>query len=370
MAEPEIVTIPAPRENPDLIGHDAADSSNRSAWNSDRLPHAWLITGPAGIGKATLAFRFARFVLSDGGGGAGLFGAAETPAGSLHVDPESTVFRRVAAAGHADLTTLERSIGSDGKRLRTAIVVDDVRKAGTALGLTAGEGGWRVLIVDAADDLNTNAANALLKMIEEPPARTLVLLVCHAPGRLPATIRSRCCRLALHPLKESEVAGLLQRYVPDLAEADAAALARLGEGSIGRALRLVADDGLTVYREVVGLIETLPSVDVGALHKFGDRLARADAENAYRMATDLLTWWISRMIRYGARRGEGGLAGGEVIVGEEECVRRLVALASLDRWAEVWEKISRLIARADGVNLDRKQVVLNAFHEMQTVARA
>jgi DNA polymerase III subunit delta' len=364
------VAIPAPRENPDLVGHERAEKTLLDAWNSGRLPHGWLITGPRGIGKATLAFRFARFALSQGSGPSGLFGDAPD---TLHVDPESAVFRRVASEGHGDLMTLERRLNKERKRLRGSIVVEDVRRAGRFLGLTAGEGGWRVLVVDAADDLNPNAANALLKTLEEPPRNTLILLVSHAPGRLPATLRSRCCRLALRPLPLDLTGELLGRHAPELAREQAMALAYLGEGSIGRALRLAETGGLETFGEIMALLEKLPGTDTVALHRLGDRLARPDAENAYRMATDLLTWYLARVIRTGARLRAPGdhreAAASEIIRGEAECARNLLALAGLDRWAEIWQKITRLIARADGVNLDRKQVILNAFHAMETAAR-
>jgi DNA polymerase-3 subunit delta' len=359
-----------PRENPDLVGQEQAEKILLDAWNSGRLPHGWLITGPRGIGKATLAFRFARFVLSQDENSGGLFGDAPD---SLFTDPESAVFRRVASEGHGDLMTLERRMNKDGKRLRGNIVVDEVRAAGRFLALTAGEGGWRVLIVDAADDLNVNAANALLKTLEEPPRNTLVLLVSHSPGRLPATVRSRCCRLALRPLSLELTGELLSRHAPGLNEEEAMALAYLGEGSIGRALRLAETGGLEIFSEIMSLLEKLPGTDMSALHRLGDRLARADAENAYRVATDLLTWWLARMIRTGAgfRNSEDhqAAAQAEFIRGEADCARNLLALAGLDRWAEVWQKITRLIAQADGVNLDRKQVILNAFHAMETAAR-
>lgn len=366
----EETTIPKPRANPDLLGHEAAEQTLLDGWNSGRLPHGWLITGPRGIGKATLAFRFARFVLSQDENSGGLFGDAPS---SLYTDPESSVFRRVVSEGHGDLMTLERGMNKDGKRLRGSIVVDEVRGAGRFLSLTAGEGGWRVLIVDSADDLNTNAANALLKTLEEPPRNTLVLLVCHSPGRLPATVRSRCCRLALRPLSLELTGELLGRYAPELGQEEAMALAYLGEGSIGRCLRLAETGGLEIFSEIMSLLENLPGTDIAAVHRLGDRLARPDAENAYRTATDLITWWLARVIRTGARlttsQDHHAAAQSEFIRGEADCARNLLALAGLDRWAEVWEKITRLIAQADGVNLDRKQVILNAFHAMETAAR-
>lgn len=367
---------PPPRANALLAGHGWAEQRFLTAWRSGRLPHAWLICGPAGIGKATFAFRAARFVLAGGGGagGGGLF--AEAPDDSLALVPEHPVFRRVASGGHADLMTLERGFASEAdedadprdRKRRTVIRVEEVREAGAFLRLTPAEGGWRVVVVDSADELNANAANALLKMLEEPPDRALLLLVSHAPGRLLPTIRSRCCRLALKPLAEDLVQALIGRYRPDLPQADAAALARLGEGSIGRALELAEEGGLALYREMVGLIARLPTPGTAGLHALGDRLGRpgAEAEASFRTALRLLAWWVSRLVRDGAR----GRIGAPVVPEEEGLGARLLAAGGVDRWIEVWEKITRLTDETDGLNLDRRQVVLNVFHALEEAARA
>jgi DNA polymerase-3 subunit delta' len=204
-------------------------------------------------------------------------------------------------------------------------------------------------------------------MLEEPPARALLLLVCHAPGRLLATIRSRCCRMPLKRLADDAVTGLLARLRPDMVEADREAVAGLAEGSPGRALALADGDGLALYRELVGLLARLPRPPAAALHAFGDRLARNGAEEQFRTATELTAWWIGRMARSGARgRGEPVA----VVPEEVGCGDRLLAAAGVDRWMEVWEKIIRLSDRTDRLNLDRKQVVLNMFHELGETARA
>ncbi len=150
------------------------------------MHHAWLITGAPGVGKATLAYRFARRLL-----------AGVQPGDTLAVDPASPVFRRVAVGSHADLLTVEREWDDKKSRLRGEIVVDDARAISAFLRLTPAEGGWRVVVIDGAEHMNRNAANAVLKMLEEPPPRAVLLLTCAAPGRLLPTIRSRCRRLAL-----------------------------------------------------------------------------------------------------------------------------------------------------------------------------
>jgi DNA polymerase-3 subunit delta' len=326
------------------------------------LAHAWLICGPKGIGKATLAYRVARFVLAGGGEG-GLFGGPD----SLAIGADHPVFRRVASGGHVDLRVVER--GSDEKKGKRhgEIVVDDVRGIGEFLALTPGDGGWRVVLVDAADEMNRNAANAILKLLEEPPRKALILMVSHSPGRLLPTIRSRCRRLTLQPLAEDVVAGILAAQRPDFDPADVIALARLGEGSVGKALALAGEGGLELYRELIGMLSALPRLDVPALHAMAERVARPDAEAVWRTVTELFGWWLARLIRTGGRRGEGVA---EVAEGEARVMECLLAAAGLERWLEVWENVVFLFARTDAVNLDRKQALLTAFLAVERLARA
>ncbi|MBI4969468.1 MAG: DNA polymerase III subunit delta' [Rhodospirillales bacterium] len=344
---------PEPRANATMVGQAAAERAFLDAWGSGRLAHAWLLTGPRGIGKATMAYRIARFVLSGGGGGGGLFGG---PPDSLAVANDHPIFQRVASGGHADLKIIEKGVNDEGKP-RMEIPVDAIRELGSFMNLTPAEGGWRLAVVDAADEMNRSSANAILKILEEPPARALLLLVCHAPGRLLPTIRSRCRRLALKPLAEKTVADLLAQYRPDLPADEAAALARLAEGSIGRALALAEEGGLDLYREMVQLLISMPQIDVQSLQAFGDRLARTDGAERFRTLAELMGGWLARMI---AQAGRGG-AFSEVVAGEGELMRRLTAARGLDRWVELWEKSTALFARAEAVHLDRKQVILNAF---------
>jgi DNA polymerase-3 subunit delta' len=348
---------PPPRANPELLGQGAAESALLEAFGSGRLPHAWLLNGPRGVGKATLAYRFARFLLAGGGGQGGLFGDAPQ---DLALDPADPVFRQVAAGGHPDLRTVERAVDEKSGKLRREIVVRDVRAVGGFLHRTAGAGGWRVVVIDSADEMNRNAANAVLKVLEEPPRQALLLLVSHAPGRLLPTIRSRCRALAVPALAEARVAELLAVHAPELASDDAAALARLAEGSIGRALDLAAGGGLELYRELIALLEGLPRLDVARLHALGDRLGRGADGSAFRTGTELLSWWLARMIRGAA----GGRPPPEVVAGEGALMARLLRARGLAQWLALWEKLDRLFARAEGANLDRKQVVVTAFLEL------
>lgn len=353
-----------PRDTLDLVGHAQAERDFLDAWNSGRLAHAWLLTGPKGIGKATLAYRIARFALSGGGEGGGLFAA---PPDSLAISPNHPVVHQVSARGHRDLKVIERGYADEKKaKMRTEIVIDDVRKVGDLFHQTA-DSGWRVVLIDAADEMNRNAANAVLKILEEPPQKALILMVSHSPGRLLPTIRSRCRRLALNPLPHDTICRLLSTHRPDLTDADVTALANLGEGSLGKALALAAEGGLELYQELIALLSALPRLDVPALHGFCDRVGRNEADTAWRTVTELLVWWLARLVRAGGRQGHGM---SEVVAGEAALMGRLLAAAGLDRWLELWEKTGALFARADAVNLERKQALLTAFLALERLSRA
>lgn len=364
---------PLPRANGLLLGQAAAEARLLEAFRSGRLPHAWLISGPRGVGKATLAYRFARFVLGQGregqgGEGQGLFaadpaGQAEGLTGGLAMPEDSEAFRLIASASHPDLRVLERG-QDDGGKPQQSISVDKVRASLGFVHLTPALGGWRLILVDAADDLNRNAANALLKALEEPPRNTLLLLLAHAPGRLLPTIRSRCCHLVLPPLATDEVTQLLGRYAPELPARDAAGLAHLAEGSIGRALELASEGGLELYADLVALLAGLPRIDFAKLQALAERLGRDRSGAAFRTASDLLLWWLARLARAAAL----GRQPEEIVAGEGALLSRLLAQGNLAQAASLWEKLHRLFGRAEAVNLDRRQVFMAAFQELEALA--
>jgi DNA polymerase-3 subunit delta' len=363
--------VKSPRKNSFFGGHEQAEIILKEAFDSGRLAHAWLITGPKGIGKATLAYRFARYVLSDGGlavldaGLSGLFKEEILPEkktslgeGPLYLAPAHPVFKKVAAGGHVDFMSVERTINEKNGKLRTEIVVDDVRSVGSFFNLTAGEGGWRVVVIDCADELNLNAANAVLKVLEEPPPKTLLLLVSHNPGRLLGTIRSRCRKLSLQPLENEYVTSLVRGWDLDIDEASVKTLTILADGSPGRALALAGDGGLGLYQEMMSLLGTLPKLDIEALHSFSGRLGKSGSEDDFSMTSELFRWWLARMIL-----AKGKEKSRLVILTEPEktFMDQFVNVVSLDRWFELWEKINRLLSKTNQINLDRKQVFLNVF---------
>ncbi|HTR85465.1 MAG TPA: DNA polymerase III subunit delta' [Reyranella sp.] len=354
---------PPPWRNERLVGHDAAEKTLLGAQQGGRLHHAWLMTGPRGIGKATLAWKFARFLLAGQQQG-GLFGGGPE---SLDVPAGAPGRSLVDARSHPDLFHLRRSLNPESGRIRQEIAIDDVRALGEFMHMTPAMGEWRVAIVDSADEMNRNSANAILKILEEPPARAVLLIVAHAPGRLLPTIRSRCRRLALQPLPDETVVQLLGDYAPNTTPDERQALARLAEGSIGRALELAGAGSLALYRDMVEVLATLPDLDMPKLHGFAERFARRGEEaNAdWRSLNYLFDGWLKGLARHAAMGEEEGA----VVAAERGLRGRMLAAASLDRWMEAWEKIAHLLSRSDAVNTDRKQTVLVSFLTLQSAMR-
>lgn len=356
--------IALPRDTPDLLGHEEAEHELLEAVAGGRLPHAWLISGPEGIGKATLAFRFARYLLANPPGESaadgGLFASDEIPTdglGSMQMDPDDPIFHRVSSGGHGDLLTVERQLNDAGK-LSLQIRIDDVREAIDFAHMTSSEGGYKVIIVDGAELMNRSSENAFLKILEEPPADTIILMVSHNPGRLLPTTRSRCRKLALKPLDPASVVSMLMQHMPDTTEDDARELARLSDGSIGRALRLAAGDGLSIYRDTVNILNELPSPDVKKVQALAGKLARAGADDAYRCGIDLFRWWLSRIVLASSRGAEADRG---LNPAEKDIASRAAATAILPIWLKRLDDAESLIRSADTLNLDRKQVVQSLF---------
>lgn len=360
------IALGEPRATAELMGHEAAEETLLEAVAADRLHHAWLITGPKGIGKATLAYRFARHLLAypPAARGASLFGdLPSAPPHSLYLSPDHPVFRQVAAEAHPDLMTVKRGLTDEG-RLRGEIVIEEVRALVEFFAKTSGAGGWRIAIVDSVDELNRNAANALLKVLEEPPARAILLLISHAPGRVLATIRSRCRRLPLRPLSTAEIDLFLAAHGSDIDDHGRQVVAALTDGSPGTALRLAREGGLDLYHRLIGILAGLPTLDAKTALSLADELGGRGAEDKFRLFGFLLGGILGRV----ACVAGGGLPG-LTVPGEEETLRRLAAECGLDPWAELWEKSTALIERADAIKLDRRQVAVALLYDLARTVR-
>jgi DNA polymerase-3 subunit delta' len=342
---------PHPREATALYGHEPAESEILAAIASGKLHSGWLLTGPEGIGKATLAYRMAATLL-----------AGDPAPTRLGLPPDHPDARLIRSGAHPRLFVLRRGLDDRGN-LRSVITVEEARSLRSFFGLSAADGGRRVVLVDSADELNPNAANAILKLLEEPPARATLLLVSHQPARLLPTIRSRCRTLRLHPLAPQDLAQALSSI--GLSTDQPEALAELARGSVGDAVRLVAEGGLDLYAEITALLATLPRLDRPRAIRLADSCAGPKASDRFDLALDLLDLLLSRLARAGFQGPPPEAAPGES--------QLLARLSPHDRAARAWaERQALSSARArqgKAVNLDPAALLLDMLLQIEQTAR-
>jgi DNA polymerase-3 subunit delta' len=325
-----------PRESHALQGLDAAVAAFQGAQSRGRLHHAWLLTGPEGMGKASFAYRAARRLL----------GARQIGGGpdDLASSPEDPVCRMVAAQSHPDLMVLER--WSEANPTRKSIPVDEARRLPEFFSKAPAIAAYRVAIIDAADDLNVNAANAVLKTLEEPSGRGVLFLVSHAPGRLLPTIRSRCRRLAFAPWPEPELIAFIRDRL-DLDADDALRLGQMSRGAPGRALSLAARGALQVDRQVEGILDRLPTTDGPELLGLVDSFRGPEGGPRFNL---LLERFADRLQAVAIARTQSG------------------ALAAGDRWSGAWDRLSRLPDQVEALNLDRADAFWSLMGDLRAVA--
>lgn len=324
--------VPEPAENPLLVGHERASANLATAFRTGRLHHALLLAGPAGIGKATLAFHLARHVLT----GPEAAGAE----GLVPADPQSRLFRAVAQGAHPGVLHLTRPANERTKGFKTVITVEEIRRVGRFLSLSAHDGGYRVVIVDPADDLNASAANALLKNLEEPPSRTLFVLITHVPGRLLPTIRSRCQIVRLYPLPEPELLRAMEGLglpLPETAEARAE-LARRTGGSVRAAVLMTEYGGLEIASTIDKVLGQ-QQFDVALASRLADAVAARDNAIQFDIFNDHLLEVLAAGAASDAANGT----------------------ARAERRAATWSRLSEDIATTETYNLDKRQHVLAAL---------
>lgn len=333
----------APHLNPYLIGHEDAEQLFFNSWKTGNLHNSWLIGGPEGIGKATFVYKAVRFLLS----------ADETQKdryNSLNISENDTAFRLIANRSHPDLKILERDyIETDKKKIikairdgeamdeeqlselkKSAVIkVDEVRTVNEFLSKKSFDNHWRIVVIDSVDDLNTAGANAILKILEEPPVRSILFLISHNPYKLLPTIRSRCAKLNLQPLSPLQTASLLRRYSPELSEAEVKGLSKIGNGSIGRALRYAENQGLEIYRKLENLFYARQNFDLTTALALGDLVAKN--EEVWYLAEELVAQFVSDNLKSGEHIKELGSA---------------------------WDKIRGIFKDTTNLNMDKKQALL------------
>lgn len=319
----------------DLVGHEGAEAAFEDARTRGRLHHAWLLTGPEGVGKATFAYRAARRLLG---------APHDGRHGVLGVDPDHPVSRQVSARSHPDLLVIER-MGEDGK-LRKSIPVDEARKLSEFFSKSPAAAPHRVAIIDPADDLNVNAANAVLKTLEEPPPQGVIFLVSHSPGRLLSTIRSRCRRLLFRPLGLEPTAQFL-RARAELNPEEALRLARMSGEAPGRALTLAAGPAIALDDAAREVLARLPDLDEGAALVLADRFRGVEGGANFSLFVERLGDRLHALVRERAAAGIGGL----------------------DPLAQAWERLTALPREVDGLNLDRADALFSVLRDLRTAAR-
>ena len=359
--EPDRVPgYPHPRENPHLFGQDKAQRAFLDAWSGGRLHHAWLLRGPQGIGKATLGYRIARALIAQEiPATGGLFGEAQPVIpDTLDAPVDCPVRTRIAAQAEPRLSVLRRTPHPNTGRMRGEITVEDVRSMRRFLQLSAADGGWRVIIVDDADQMNRNAANALLKYLEEPPPSCLFLLVSHAPAGLLPTIRSRCRTLDLAPLGPDDLAFALGAVDAVPEPGTETSLAQLSAGSVGQALRLMAGDGLGLYAELVALMGGGRGVDRAMMTGMAESCAGRDNADRYAAVLGLVKILLARL----ARAAATGQVPPAAANAEPELISAIASHpAQAAPWAETLARITATTRHAVAVNLDPASTILDTL---------
>lgn len=364
LPEPDrIEGAPHPRETQRLFGHHVAEDAFLQAFTGGRLHHAWLITGAKGLGKATLAWRLARFLLAQPQDQGGMF--ASPPPASLDVPADDPIARRMLQMAEPRLFLLRRGANATESALSADIRVDEVRKMKSFFALSAADGGRRVAIIDSADELNTGAANALLKLLEEPPENVTFFVIAHQPHKLLPTIRSRCRELRLSPPAPDDLARALEQAGGMVEPEDIVALGELAQGSVGEAFRLSNLDGLAFYQKMISLLSRLPRLDRPATLALAEMAAVKGAEGRFDMMVTLVDLFLARMARAGVMRQLPH----EAAQGEGQLITRWVPdeQAAL-LWADLAQSLSLRARRGKAVNLDPAALLLDSFLKIEETA--
>lgn len=352
-----------PREVSRFLGHDDQIETLQAALGDNRFPHAWIFSGTKGIGKATLAYRLARFIFKYPP--ATLLGTHDF--NRLNIATNDIIFQQVAAQSHPGLKVIKRPYDHKTKRLKSEIPVNEIRNLHRLFNQTTTDGGWRIALIDSADEMNRNAANALLKLLEEPPENSAIILISHQSGKLLPTIRSRCRMLQFKALDDDNVMEIMAGQMDvdaGVSQEQSAMITRLAGGSAGYGLQLASGGGLKAHDRLISLLESLPHLNGVKAHQLADQLSRRDASEDFLFFRKLLCDWLHMFVRY-CTTGEGG----HLPKRDLDLCQRLAQRVDLEPWLEVWEKTQQSFEQAEILNLDKRQLLLNIFFQLETTAK-
>ncbi len=368
----QIEGYPHPKVTETLFGHEVAEQEFLNCYKSGKLHHGWLITGAQGIGKATFAWRMAKFLLSqpiDGNQVNGLFeNSSENQTNGVDKNFDKAITTRILAESEPRLVVIRKSFDEKRKTFRSSIRVDEVRKLKTFFSLSVSDGGGRVAIIDSADDLNINAANALLKTLEEPPKNTVFLLISHSPQSLLPTIKSRCRELRLNNLIESDLVSALGQINLSIPENDSAIYSLLGSGSVGNSIRLLEHDGANLYRTLLSFLNQLPNLNGYELEKFIGTLSGNKNRSRLELFIELLNMVIARISKAGivGYNSSDNILNNEKEIFGKLCPNPIIA----KKWAELALIQSENLKHGLAVNLDPGSLILDTFFRIEEYARA
>ena len=368
----QIEGYPHPKAAETLFGHQVAEQEFINCFKSGKLHHGWLITGAKGIGKATFAWRIAKFLLTQPIAGSepnGLFGnSRENQNSELDENRKKAIVARILAESEPRLSVVRKSFDEKRKTFRSSIRVDEIRHLKSSFSLSVTDGGYRVAIVDCADDLNINAANALLKTLEEPPKNTVFLLISHNVHSLIPTIRSRCRELRLNSLADSDLVNALKQINLTIPEQDSEIYSLLGSGSVGNSIRLIQHDGASIYRTVLSFLHQLPDLNGFELEKFIATFLGNKNKSRLELLIELLNVTVARIAKAGI---VGRSSSYYFLTDEKEIFTKLCPnLNSAKKWAQLAQTQSERLKDGLAVNLDPGSMILDTFFQIEDCARA
>ena len=367
----QIEGYPHPKLTKNLFGHQTAEQEFINCFKSGKFHHGWLITGSKGIGKATFAWRVAKFLLTqptDGQEKNSLFDNSENKQIAIDANLRNVITARILAESEPRLAIIRKCYDEKRKTFRSSIRVDEIRHLKSSFSLSVTDGGYRVAIVDCVDDLNINAANALLKILEEPPKNTVFLLISHNVHSLIPTIKSRCRELRLNSLADSDLVNALKQINLTIPEQDSEIYSLLGSGSVGNSIRLIQHDGASIYRTLLSFLHQLPDLNGFELEKFIATFLGNKNKSRLELLIELLNVTVARISKAGI---VGRSSSYYFLTDEKEIFTKLCPnLNSAKKWAQLAQTQSQRLKDGLAANLDPGSMILDTFFQIEDCARA